>query len=1052
MDITQPTDGIQVPVRAITYRPSRFGTGSAWWGHVPFGYWLVTEIRPRQIVELGTHHGVSYAAFCDAVLDDRLATRCYAVDTWVGDAHAGAYGDEVFDELHRFNAARFGAFSRLLRGTFDEALAHIPDGSTDLLHIDGLHTADAVRHDFNSWLPKLSDQGVVLFHDTNARHDDFGVWRVWDELRGRYPSFDFLHGHGLGVLAVGPRPPTAVARLCRLDGSAAAETRACFAALGERWESANEMMLLRGSAEDIAVLRRFHDDDIAWKLKQAGIAHAEELDTVRAERDRAAHERALAEASLGDMMHALRGSRREREALRFTIEDLQGELRDLLAERAGHEAARLASERAAAHTEQRIAAIFASSSWRLTAPLRRLRGWREPAAAEGGPDAPAPTVAMTPRRALRLQTARRLAGGTAPPHIVYISGEDHTPGHAYRVQRPAEAALAAGCTVATISLADIAARMEDLARASIVVIWRAPWSAETERLLRILQLNGTRFIYDIDDLMFDPALARVDVIDGIRSMGFEAAETAAFFARVQSLMQHADACTCTTTELAFQIRRFQKPAYVLPNGFDASAHALSRLALRRRRAATPDGRLRIGYAGGSRTHQRDFAQAAGAVARLLAERPEAVLVLFRSPDGRLPLVDLTEFPDLAARPDQIEWRAMVPIEELPAELARFDINLAPLETGNVFCEAKSELKYFEAALVEVCTVASPTGPLARAIRDGETGFLAADEPAFHAIMRDLLDDPARRARVAHAAYLDVLWQWGPERQAERMALFIAQVQGGPAAARGFDLDRLRAAQPAPPMPARAGTETVFAADRLGTAAATVVIPLYNYAQYVTEALDSVAAQTEAELDLVIVDDASTDDSLAVARDWAAAHAGRFSRLLVLANRANAGLGRSRNTGIDAAETPWVMLLDADNRLRPDCVARLLAAVSGSGAAFAYPSIETFGSAVLPLPAQPYQPMRLAGGNYIDAMALVAKSAWAAAGGYAVMPDGWEDYDFWCRCAERGLWGVPVAEVLADYRVHDQSMLRQTTDQNASKRRLIALMEANHPWLRIPPPE
>jgi hypothetical protein len=97
-------------------------------------------------------------------------------------------------------------------------------------------------------------------------------------------------------------------------------------------------------------------------------------------------------------------------------------------------------------------------------------------------------------------------------------------------------------------------------------------------------------------------------------------------------------------------------------------------------------------------------------------------------------------------------------------------------------------------------------------------------------------------------------------------------------------------------------------------------------------------------------------------------------------------------------------------------------------------------------------MRLAGGNYIDAMALVAKSAWAAAGGYAVMPDGWEDYDFWCRCAERGLWGVPVAEVLADYRVHDESMLRRTTDQNASKRRLIALMEANHPWLRIPAPE
>jgi hypothetical protein len=69
-----------------------------------------------------------------------------------------------------------------------------------------------------------------------------------------------------------------------------------------------------------------------------------------------------------------------------------------------------------------------------------------------------------------------------------------------------------------------------------------------------------------------------------------------------------------------------------------------------------------------------------------------------------------------------------------------------------------------------------------------------------------------------------------------------------------------------------------------------------------------------------------------------------------------------------------------------------------------------------------------------------------------MPDGWEDYDFWCRCAERGFWGVPVADVLAEYRVHGQSMLRQTTDQATSKRRLIARMEATHPWLHIPPPE
>ena len=67
------------------FRPSRLGAPSAWYGHVPFGYWLVGQARPRLVVELGTHAGVSYSAFCDAVLDHRLPARCFAVDTWQGD-------------------------------------------------------------------------------------------------------------------------------------------------------------------------------------------------------------------------------------------------------------------------------------------------------------------------------------------------------------------------------------------------------------------------------------------------------------------------------------------------------------------------------------------------------------------------------------------------------------------------------------------------------------------------------------------------------------------------------------------------------------------------------------------------------------------------------------------------------------------------------------------------------------------------------------------------------------------------------------------------------
>jgi hypothetical protein len=181
----------------------RLPSYSAWLEHGPFAFWLVENQQPRSIVELGSQYGFSYLCFCQQVASMQIDAKCYAIDTWRGDQHVGFYNDNVFVGLKRFNDALYGSFSTLVRAKFSEALERFDDKTIDLLHIDGRHYYDDVKEDFESWAPKLSERSIVLFHDTQVRERGFGVYKFWDEIRRNYPSFEFIHGYGLGVLSYG---------------------------------------------------------------------------------------------------------------------------------------------------------------------------------------------------------------------------------------------------------------------------------------------------------------------------------------------------------------------------------------------------------------------------------------------------------------------------------------------------------------------------------------------------------------------------------------------------------------------------------------------------------------------------------------------------------------------------------------------------------------------------------------------------------------------------------------------------------------------------------
>lgn len=258
---------------------------SAWVGHIPFGIALVKLVNPSVLVELGTHYGHSYFAFCHSIAQNQLPTSAYAVDTWKGDLHAGCYGEEVFASVEERNKCLYENFSTLLHMEFDEAAEYFANDTIDFLHIDGLHTYEAVKHDFEKWLPKLSNRGVVLIHDINVREKGFGTWEFWAEISTKYASLSFRHSSGLGVLFVGEEKNQACLELLSAWENAKRKSyiQLMFERLGGAYERESELYRLKKyinevhsnssdlanrNAENEMIISGLRERNDAWRSEQ----------------------------------------------------------------------------------------------------------------------------------------------------------------------------------------------------------------------------------------------------------------------------------------------------------------------------------------------------------------------------------------------------------------------------------------------------------------------------------------------------------------------------------------------------------------------------------------------------------------------------------------------------------------------------------------------------------------------------------------------------------------------------------------------------------------
>ncbi len=307
----------------------------------------------------------------------------------------------------------------------------------------------------------------------------------------------------------------------------------------------------------------------------------------------------------------------------------------------------------------------------------------------------------------------------------------------YRVRQKVRMLQAAGYETSVVSWTDTEGKaLCELQTSTLVVFYRVPYTQEVADLYAEARRLGLKVGFDIDDLVFD--VEEYSRNSNVQALPEEQRRELLKGAELyRDALAAADYAIASTPRLAEYMRRYCKGrCYVVPNALnDSGIEAPFRFPLCR------GGEVVIGYGSGTTTHDRDFEICAPALARILEEFPATVLVIHGT--LRLPAA----FDRFAARVRRVPF---VPFSEYADAVARFDVNLAPLEP-TVFNDCKSNIKFLEAARNGVPTVASPCAEFADAIKDGENGFLAANEEEWYKALRKLVESAELRRAAGDAA-------------------------------------------------------------------------------------------------------------------------------------------------------------------------------------------------------------------------------------------------------------------------------------------------------------
>jgi glycosyltransferase involved in cell wall biosynthesis len=300
------------------------------------------------------------------------------------------------------------------------------------------------------------------------------------------------------------------------------------------------------------------------------------------------------------------------------------------------------------------------------------------------------------------------------------------------------------------------------------LLHRVPWDEELEAFVGAARSRGKTVVFDTDDLLLDHELA--DRLGALQGMSQAVRDSLLErLSRCRQTLRACDMATVSSEPLREFARQFNGRVEVVFNTVSRAMLALADRALRGRRLRPlfprrRSQRVTVAYLSGSRTHGRDFLEAAGAVLWALKTYPH--LRFLAVGDVELD----SRFDAFAAQIERLPFQRW---QKLPSLLAGVDVNLAPLEKHNPFTACKSCVKYLEAGLLGVPTVASPRPDFLRVIEHGRNGLLADSQTEWRQALGLLIEEADLRLRLGEAAREDVRRRHTTCAQAARAGAILA---------------------------------------------------------------------------------------------------------------------------------------------------------------------------------------------------------------------------------------------------------------------------------------